>query len=823
MAQQASRVSVVLVNYKGVEDTLTAIDYLRRLDWPEELLQIVVVDNASGDDSVARLRELGDAITLVDSKKNTGFAGGCNLGVQHADGEILGFLNNDARPDDAWISAAVAEFQRSRTVGAVASKVLDWEGDKVDFVDAGLTWYGMGYKPHTAEHYRGDAERPRDVLFGTGSAVFVRRSVYEELGGFDERYFMFFEDVDLGWRINLAGHRVRYVPASIAFHKHHASMAKESAYKETYLLERNALFTLYKNLGDDTLAQTLAGSLALAVRRGIARTGLDSTSLDLRKISSQPETLEVDKAGLATLFGIDQFVEELDSLTESRAQIQGARLVGDDRIRNLFGKTDVPAYQMRSYLEGYDKIVRAFDVIVPAVRRNVVIITGDPIGSKMAGPAIRAWNMALLLSREHDVTLVTLSQLHDVEAPFTLAKVSPGHDHTFRPLEAKADLIVFQGHAMSLLPSLHATEKPLVVDVYDPMHFEQLEQSRELGAEEWNLQVENATLILNEQLARGDFFLCASERQRYLYLGQLAALGRINPAVYANDPQLTHLIAEVPFGLDESVPPKTRKTLKGVVDGITEDDKVLIWSGGLYNWFDPRTLIRAVALLGKKHDNVRLFFQGAKHPHPGVPLMGIVGESFALAAELGVLGKSVIFNDSWVDYGDRHNYLLEADAGVSTHFNHIETTFSFRTRILDYLWTGLPMVVTEGDTFADLIQREGLGIVVPERDVQALADALEKALFDEDFVAAARENISRVREDFTWESVLQPLLAFARAPRRAYDAGDVDDAELRDGVPHIPKRRFGLRRDMALAWQYFRLGGFGLLLHKVRDRVGRRS
>ncbi len=139
-------------------------------------------------------------------------------------GEYLAFLNNDARPDRAWVTAAVERFQRAPDVGAVASRGAGLGGEHVDFIGAALTWFGMGYKPLTAQPVPKSAEEPSDVLFGTGSAMFVRRSVYEALGGFDERFFMFFEDVDFGWRLNLAGWRFVYEPESLAFHKHHASM-----------------------------------------------------------------------------------------------------------------------------------------------------------------------------------------------------------------------------------------------------------------------------------------------------------------------------------------------------------------------------------------------------------------------------------------------------------------------------------------------------------------------------------------------------------------------------------------------------------------------
>ncbi len=99
----------------------------------------------------------------------------------------------------------------------------------------------------------------------------------------------------------------------------------------------------------------------------------------------------------------------------------------------------------------------------------------------------------------------------------------------------------------------------------------------------------------------------------------------------------------------------------------------------------------------------------------------------------------MFFNSGWVDYDDRQNYLLDADVGVSTHFQHVETTFSFRTRILDYLWAGLPIVATEGDTFGDLIRAEKLGVAVPDEDVDALVDALDLVLGDADVAAEFRQ------------------------------------------------------------------------------------
>ena len=819
-------VSVVLVNFRGAADTIEAIRQLGLLDWPQDRLEIVVVENASGDDSAERIRAAAPHVKLVISKTNSGFAGGCNLGVRESSGEFVALLNNDAKPDAAWIAAAVAKFAESPKIGAVASRVLDWDGVLVDYIGSAMTWYGMGYKPWTGEAIPRNAEQPHDVLFGTGSAMFVRRSVFDALGGFDERFFMFFEDVDLGWRLNLLGWRFAYEPASLAYHKHHASMSAFGAYKETYLLERNALFALYKNMGEESLHEVLPAAMALSLRRGIARSRLDSTSFDLRRPGGDAEdTADIPKAAVAAMYAIDQFTENLPALRDARELVQSTRVVPEGRIWKLFGHADAPVYQDDGYLRGYENLVTTFNVTEPASTTNVLIITGDPIGVKMAGPAIRAWNMATALSATGSVTLATLSGAEPVDAPFDVVHVRAGDNKAFAPLERWADVIIFQGHAMAVFEALRTTSKIMVVDIYDPMHLEQLEQGRELPEATWVKQVSDATDVLNEQLARGDFFLCASERQRHFYLGQLAALGRINPANYADDPDLDRLIAIAPFGMTSEPPVHIHQVLKGVRPGISSEDKVLLWGGGLYNWFDPKTLIRAVAQVSGRHSNIRLFFQGTKHPHPGVPEMAIVAESRRLAADLGELDRSVFFNDSWVDYADRQNYLTEADAGVSTHFSHVETTFSFRTRILDYLWAELPMVVTEGDSFAELVEKENLGIVVRSGDVAGLADALERILFDEEFIGEARRNIRRVREQFFWSETLRPLTEFMAEPRHAPDRQTGGQGSLRPTDSAALRRRqrpHGLRYDVSLAVHYLKSGGPAVVIRKVRNRLVRR-
>lgn len=444
---------------------------------------------------------------------------------------------------------------------------------------------------------------------------------------------------------------------------------------------------------------------------------------------------------------------------------------------------------------------------------RVLIITGDPIGPRMAGPAIRAWNMARVLSRDHEVVLVTTTRLERIEAGFRCELVQPGEDAAFAGLHDWAEVVIFQGHALDQFDALRTSAKYLVADIYDPMHLEMLEQGRELARPTWELRVGTATRVLNDQLALADFFVCASERQRLFYLGQLAGLGRVNPANYEHDPHLRGLLDVVPFGLDATPPVHSRGCLRGVVPGIGETDRILLWGGGVYSWFDPKSLIRAVAALAKRRNDVRVFFLGTRHP--GVEEMGIVRESFELARELKVLDSAVFFNETWVDYEDRHNFLAEANAGVSTHMSHVETTFSFRTRILDYLWAGLPMVVTEGDSFAELVRAEGLGVVVPAGDVAALESAIETVLYDDAFAASARKNVHRVRGQFEWEQVLRPLLDFVSSPHHA-----ADQARSREdrSAGRARLKPYGRRHNLRMFWHYLKAEGPASAIRRTSSR-----
>ena len=243
----------------------------------------------------------------------------------------------------------------------------------------------------------------------------------------------------------------------------------------------------------------------------------------------------------------------------------------------------------------------------------------------------------------------------------------------------------------------------------------------------------------------------------------------------------------------------------------------MLWGGGVYNWFDPLTLIRAVDVVKAELPSIRLVFMGMQHPNPEVPEMGAATATRALAAELGLVGRHVFFHEGWVPYDERQNVLLDADIGVSIHHPHLETEFSFRTRVLDYLWCGLPVVATAGDSMAELIETHNAGIVVPPGDADGLAAALV-ALADAEQRSKLSYGAATLAYELRWSKVVEPLLRFCADPRPAPDRIDPEIAPTL-ATPAAWSPSHGVRHDLGLARSYLREGGVRMLATQAFSRL----
>jgi hypothetical protein len=417
------------------------------------------------------------------------------------------------------------------------------------------------------------------------------------------------------------------------------------------------------------------------------------------------------------------------------------------------------------------------------VRRSVLVVSAEPVGAQMAGPAIRAAELARALAAECDVTLSAPAPSTSIDPRVTLLEAGMIDVEALAAAAREHDVVVAQELPPTVLRSVARSQSALVADLYNPIVVEVLEAVADRSAR--SAHRTQAALVQRTVAicAAADLIVCANERQRDLWIGGLALAGLLDADAYRRDPTLRSLVAVVPFGLPSEPPPAPAGRLRAEFPHIADGDRVLVWGGGLWGWLDPLTPMHAVGLLehagGVDGRAVHLVVMGAGRP--GLEATGqgpAVERALDEARRLGLAGRLVHVNTGWVPYEERGAWLADADVGVSAHHDHLEARYSHRTRILDYLWAGLPVATTAGDALGELVEREGLGRTVAPGDAEAFAAVCAELLGEAG--AAARARIAAVAPSLQWERVAAPLVEWCAAEQspRAVKRGALRRAML---------------------------------------------
>ena len=256
----AEKVSVIIVNFNSGHRLQNAIDSLKAQTCPPA--EVIVIDNASEDGSTDGLDLSGlPGARLCLERTNHGFSGGNNLAARMADGNWLALLNPDATAAPDWIEKLLAASRQFPNVDMFASAqicaenpdTLDGAGDAYSIL--GIPWRG-GFG-----RSRGELPEAGECFSACGASTFIRRETFEDLGGFDERFFCYCEDVDLGFRLRLQGGRCRFVPEALVRHEGSAITGRHSDFTIRQGT-RNRIWTYLKNMPPLALALTLPGHIA---------------------------------------------------------------------------------------------------------------------------------------------------------------------------------------------------------------------------------------------------------------------------------------------------------------------------------------------------------------------------------------------------------------------------------------------------------------------------------------------------------------------------------------------------------------------------------
>ena len=336
MSRSASEVSVVTVNWNGQDHLTRLLPSLMTLG----VREVIVVDNGSTDGSRSFVRRHYPQVQLLENQVNRGFAQPSNLGARQAQGRYVAFINNDMRAHANWIDAALTHL--SPEVPCVASRILDWEGHRVDFNGSSLQYLGYALQKDQGKLLE-EVSHSEQILFPCGGAMLIEREVFLQLGGFDPDFFALFEDVDLGWRLWIAGFAVALAPESIVYHRGHATLATQANEKTRYLMHRNALLTIMKNYEEENFRKVLPLAILLALKRSVRSSGVKKESFYLwsqtrHRLRAEDPTMQAQLIdSLNHLVALDDALQLLPRTLEKRRQIKALRRRSDAQIATLFG------------------------------------------------------------------------------------------------------------------------------------------------------------------------------------------------------------------------------------------------------------------------------------------------------------------------------------------------------------------------------------------------------------------------------------------------------------------------------------------------------
>jgi GT2 family glycosyltransferase len=284
------KATVAILSWNGRRHLETCLEALAAQHDPGLPWEILVLDNGSTDGTAAWMRERWGSdrrVRLIESPLNLGFCGGNNRLAAEAEGDALALLNNDTRPEPGWLGSLVEQLASAPPdVAAVSGKIVDWEGKRLDFGRGLMTFDGHAFqldfrKPLKTARVPAAGE---ELPFACGGNLLVRRASFLAAGGFDESYFAYLEDVDLGWRLWSGGERIVFAPGAVVHHRSSATSDLLGLYNRGFLFERNAFLTAYKNYEDGLWEKILPAVMLTLLSRTqallLANPGMETLGID---------------------------------------------------------------------------------------------------------------------------------------------------------------------------------------------------------------------------------------------------------------------------------------------------------------------------------------------------------------------------------------------------------------------------------------------------------------------------------------------------------------------------------------------------------------
>lgn len=308
------KVAIVIPNWNGIEDLPACLSSLQLQTTPAE---IIVVENGSTDGSAELISDKFPDVTLLLQSKNYGFSGGVNIGMEYAlknDFDYVALFNNDAIADKNWLKHLVTTLDKDNIIGIATCKFTTIDKSHLDSTGDIYTSWGLPYPRGRGEAYGTQYDQEAVIFGASGGASLYRVSMLREIGLMDDKYFAYYEDVDISFRAQLAGWKVIFVPKAIAYHKISNTSNKIKGFS-TYQTMKNLPMVLWKNVPRSLL-------FTVVPRFTLAYTLFAGRAL-------------IDGCGVPAFKGLLVFIKNIPYIIRQRRSIQRSRNVSDEYIWSI--------------------------------------------------------------------------------------------------------------------------------------------------------------------------------------------------------------------------------------------------------------------------------------------------------------------------------------------------------------------------------------------------------------------------------------------------------------------------------------------------------
>jgi GT2 family glycosyltransferase len=343
-------VDVIIVNWNSRDETLACLEAVTAQARDVEGAAVTVVDNGSTDGSIAAIRARFPAVRFIPLPENRGFTGGLAAGLLRCTARNVVFLNNDAIPERGWLAASLRAIDDApEDVVSVGGKIVDPTGKRIDFIGGVMTFDGHGLQ-NGFRYPLGSRPEPADgeeIFFACGGNMISRRETLLELGGFDDDYFAYLEDVDFGWRTWLSGRRALFAPKAIVRHKSSSTSERLGNFERGVLFERNAFQTALKNHEDAAAINATLFAYLHRLHHYATAHNKDAKELTRPAMTKPPRRRRavIDDALTAMQFrALDWIVKHSAGIAEKRAAVQRMRRRSDREIFERFPLHFVATY-----------------------------------------------------------------------------------------------------------------------------------------------------------------------------------------------------------------------------------------------------------------------------------------------------------------------------------------------------------------------------------------------------------------------------------------------------------------------------------------------